>query len=71
MKGIVSNTELHRLCDKLRDLLADRANVRHEQDWDRLQEYTQLIRRFTTVEARRIEYLHMCLRSKRTQNEKV
>ena len=53
--GIVSNAEVRRLCGLIRIALAGRID---DVDRQALIRYTQLQRRFTTAEARRIEILH-------------
>jgi len=58
LKGIVNPAQVRVLCGHIRELLADRANVVLETDWLRLQEYTQVCRCFTVVEAERIYYLY-------------
>jgi hypothetical protein len=58
LKGIVSPAEVYRLCQHIRELLSDRANVVFEKDWIALEDYTLLCRPFTTAEANRIHMLY-------------
>jgi len=58
LRGIVSNEEVHSVCDKIRELLKDRDNVMHEQDWQALLRFAWLNRRFTVAEAERVYTLY-------------
>jgi len=49
-KGFVEPYEMHDLCQKIRELLADRKNVALQPDWEALERCTTLMRCYTFAE---------------------